>query len=198
MDFLPGIDTQLFNYVILPLLIFLARITDQTIGTIRLIYAAKGYKYLAPLFGFIESLIWLTAISQIMKHLDNIYCYIAFAGGFAMGNFFGIYLEQKISIGVVLVRVILKQYETALGENLKAAGYGFTLMDAVGREGSVKLMFSTIHRRNLKKYIKIVHNIRPNAFYTVEDVRQVKGNVFEKTKRNSIFSRINPQNRKGA
>lgn len=198
MDFLSGFDTPLFNYVILPLLIFAARITDQTIGTIRLIYAAKGFKYLAPLVGFFESLIWLTAISQIMKHLDNFYCYIAFASGFAMGNFFGIFLEQKISIGVVLVRVILQKYETALGENLKAAGYGYTLMDAVGREGSVKLIFSTIQRRDLKKYLKIVQDIKPNAFYTVEDIRQVKGNVFEKTKRSSVFSRTNPQNRKGA
>lgn len=192
MDFLTGIDTPLFTYLILPLLIFIARITDQTIGTIRLIYAAKGFKYLAPIVGFFESLIWLTAISQIMKHLDNFYCYLAFAGGFAIGNFFGIYLEQKISIGVVLVRVILQKYETVLGENLKDAGYGFTLMDAVGREGSVKLLFSTIHRRDLKKYLKIVHKIRPNAFFTVEDIRQVKGNIFEKTKRISVFSRINP------
>jgi uncharacterized protein YebE (UPF0316 family) len=198
MEFLSGIDTELFNYVILPLLIFVARITDQTIGTLRLIYAAKGYKYLAPIAGFFESLIWLTAISQIMQHLDNVYCYLAFAGGFAMGNLLGIYLEQKISIGVVLVRIILKKYDPLLGENLKAAGFGFTLMDAVGREGSVKILFSTIHRRNLKKYLKIVYNIRPNAFYTVEDIRQVKGNVFEKTKRPSVFSRMNPLNRKGA
>ncbi|MFC2151460.1 DUF2179 domain-containing protein [Bacteroidota bacterium] len=198
MDFLSGIDTPIFNYLLLPLLIFFARITDQTIGTIRLIYAAKGFKYLAPLVGFFESLIWLTAISQIMKHLDNIYCYFAFAGGFAMGNFFGIILEQKISVGVVLVRVILQKYENVLGANLKSAGFGFTLVDATGREGSVKLLFSTIHRRELKKYLKIVHEIRPNAFYTVEDIRQVKGNVFEKTKRTSVFSRTNPQNRKGA
>ncbi len=198
MDFLSGIDTPLFNYLILPLLIFLARITDQTIGTIRLIYASKGFKYLAPVVGFFESFIWLTAISQIMKHLDNIYCYFAFAGGFAMGNFFGIYLEQKISVGIVLVRVILQKYEDALGANLKAAGFGYTLMDATGREGSVKLLFSTIHRRELKKYIKLVHEIRPNAFYTVEDVRQVKGVAFDKTKRNSVFSRMNPLNRKGA
>ena len=198
MDFLSGFDTPFFNYFILPLLIFLARITDQTIGTIRLIYAAKGFKYIAPVVGFFESFIWLTAISQIMKHLDNIYCYVAFAGGFAMGNFFGIFLEQKISIGVVLVRVILQKYEAALGENLKAAGFGFTLIDATGREGSVKLIFSTINRRELKKYLKIVHEIRPNAFYTVEDIRHVKGNVFEKTKRSSVFSRLNPLNRKGA
>ena len=102
-----------------------------------------------------------------MKHLDNVYCYVAFAGGFAVGNFLGIYLEQKISIGVVLVKIIMKEYDPVLGENLKAAGYGFTVMDAEGREGSVKLLFSTIHRKKLKKYIKLVHEVRPNAFYTV-------------------------------
>ncbi|HKL07277.1 MAG TPA: DUF2179 domain-containing protein [Bacteroidales bacterium] len=198
MDFFGSIDTQLFNYVILPLLIFFARITDQTIGTLRLIYAAKGYRYLAPVVGFFESLIWLAAISQIMQHLDNIYCYLAFAGGFAMGNFFGIYLEHKISIGVVLVRIIIKQYDPQLGESIKDSGFGFTLMDAVGREGSVKILFSTIHRRNLKKFLNIVEEVKPNAFFTVEDIRQVKGNIFEKTKRTSVFSRVNPQNRKGA
>ena len=198
MDFLSSIDTPLFNFLILPLLIFLARITDQTIGTLRLIYASKGYRYIAPVVGFFESFIWLTAISQIMKHLDNIYCYFAFAAGFAMGNFLGIYLEQKISIGVIMVRLFFQNYSNQLGENLREAGFGFTLFDGEGKEGAVKLLFSTINRRDLKKFMKIVQDIHPNAFYTVEDVRQVKGNVFEKTKRTSIYSRLNPLNKKGA
>ena len=198
MDFLSSIDTPLFNFLLLPLLIFLARITDQTIGTLRLIYASKGYRYIAPVVGFFESFIWLTSISQIMKHLDNIYCYFAFAAGFAMGNFFGIYLEQKISIGVIMVRLFFQNYSNQLGENLREAGFGFTLFDGEGKEGAVKLLFSTINRRDLKKFMKIVQEINPNAFYTVEDVRQVKGNVFEKTKRTSIYSRLNPLNKKGA
>jgi uncharacterized protein YebE (UPF0316 family) len=133
-----------------------------------------------------------------MKHLDNIYCYFAFAGGFAMGNFLGIYLEQKISIGVVMVRLFFQNYSQQLGENLRSSGFGFTLFDGEGKEGAVKLLFSTINRRDLKKFITIVQEIHPNAFYTVEDVRQVKGNVFEKTKRSSIYSRLNPLNKKGA
>ena len=198
MDFFSSFDTPLFTYFILPLLIFLARITDQTIGTLRLIYAAKGFKYVAPFVGFFESLIWLTAISQIMKHLDNIYCYFAFAGGFAMGNFLGIVLEQKISIGVIMVRIFFQDYNNELGENLRANGFGFTLFDGEGKEGAIKLLFSTINRRDLKSFIKIVQKYHPNAFYTVEDVRQVKGNVFERTKRSSVYSRLNPLNRKGA
>ena len=79
-------DHETFTFVILPVLIFCFRIVDQSIGTIRLIFAAKGLKKLAPVFAFFESFIWLLAIGQIMKHLDNIYCYIAYAGGYAMGN----------------------------------------------------------------------------------------------------------------
>ena len=198
MDFLSSFDTPLFTYFVLPLLIFLARITDQTIGTLRLIYASKGYRYIAPVVGFFESFIWLTAISQIMKHLDNIYCYFAFAGGFAMGNFLGIYIEQKISIGVVMVRLFFQNYSQQVGEKIRSAGFGFTLFDGEGKDGAVKLLFSTINRRDLKKFISIVQETHPNAFYTVEDVRQVKGNVFEKTKRSSIYSRLNPLNKKGA
>ena len=191
-------NPDLFRYLILPLLIFLARVCDQTIGTLRLIYAAKGFKYLAMLVGFFESLIWLTAIGQIMKQLDNVYCYIAFAGGFATGNFMGIFLEQKISVGQVLVRVVFKKNLTQLVSNMKEAGYAFTIQEGEGRDGSVKLMFATIARKKLRELILLVEQTNPNAFYTVEDVRQVNGNYFNQTKRSSVFSRLNPFNTKRA
>ena len=99
-------NTELFTWVILPLLIFLARILDVSIGTMRLIFVSKGMKYLAPILGFFEVIIWLLAISQIMQHLDNVLCYVAYGLGFAMGNYLGIVLEEKMSIGTVLIRVI--------------------------------------------------------------------------------------------
>jgi len=99
-------SSELFTWVILPVLIFLARIMDVSIGTMRLIFVSKGMKYLAPVLGFFEVTIWLLAIGQIMQHLDNVMCYIAYGSGFAMGNYLGIVLEEKMSIGTVLIRVI--------------------------------------------------------------------------------------------
>jgi len=84
-----------FQWIILPLLIFLARITDQTIGTLRLIFLSKGYRLIAPLLGFFEVIIWLVAVSQIMKHLDNVMSYVAYGAGFAMGNYIGMTIERK-------------------------------------------------------------------------------------------------------
>lgn len=89
------LDSEIFNWVVLPLLIAIARIMDVTIGTIRLIFVSRGYKYLAPLLGFAEVIIWLMAISQIMQHLDNIMCYIGYGAGFAAGNYIGIILVEK-------------------------------------------------------------------------------------------------------
>jgi len=118
------LNSAFYAWLILPLLIFLARVADVSIGTIRLIFISRGLKYLAPLVGFFEILIWLLAIGQIMKNLSNPACYIAYAGGFAMGNFVGMWIAERLSLGVVLIRVVTKKDATELVECLKSAVNG--------------------------------------------------------------------------
>jgi len=93
--------SEIYALIGLPLLIFFARVCDVSLGTIRIIFISKGIKYLAPIVGFFEILIWLLAISQIMQNLTNPYYYIFYAGGFATGNLVGIILDEKLSIGTV-------------------------------------------------------------------------------------------------
>ena len=174
------VNNDIFLFVIIPLLIFLARIIDQSIGILRILFATKGFKYLALLAGFFESIVWLLAISQIMKHLDNVYCYIAFAGGFAIGNFTGIYIEQRLSIGNVIVRVVFQKDSKLTILLLKRLKFRITIVDAMGMDNPVKMIFATIRRNDLKKFIRILNKNNPNAFYTVEDVRMVKEGYFEK------------------
>jgi uncharacterized protein YebE (UPF0316 family) len=171
-------DNWWFVYVILPVLIFAARITDQSIGTLRLIFVAKGFKYLAPLVGFFESIIWLLAVSQIMKHLDNWVAFVAYGGGFAMGNYFGMVLEEKISIGKVLVRIIPKKDTTDLMLRMKEENYGMTTMEAMGATGPVTVIMSIINRKDLPNLMLLINHFNPNAFYTIEDVKSVKEGVF--------------------
>ncbi len=184
-------DHETFTFVILPVLIFCFRIVDQSIGTIRLIFAAKGLKKLAPVFAFFESFIWLLAIGQIMKHLDNIYCYIAYAGGYAMGNFVGILLEEKLSIGTVVIRVIPKKDTTALIEYLRKQAYGVTVVNVDGMLGPTKMLFTTVRRKEARHVIGIIKQFNPNAFYTIDEVKDVSGGFFE-SKSKSIFSILNP------
>lgn len=184
-------DSDTFTFVILPLLIFLFRIVDQSIGTLRLIFAAKGFKKVAPFFAFFESFIWLMAIGQIMKHLDNIWCYIAFAGGYAMGNYIGILLEELLSIGTVVIRVIPKKDTTELIRHLREENYGVTVVPVDGMMGPTKMLFTTIRRKEAPRVIQIIRQHNPTAFYTIDEVKVVSGGYFEKQRR-SIFSVLNP------
>jgi uncharacterized protein YebE (UPF0316 family) len=189
MDFL---NSDIFTFAILPLLIFLARIVDQTIGTLRLIFSAKGLKNLAPFFAFFESIIWLIAISQIMKNLDNVFCYVAFAAGYATGNYFGILLEEKISVGTAVIRVIPKKDTSALIEYLRSQNYGVTVVNVDGMNGPTKMLFTTILRKDAKKVINIIKEFNPTAFYTIDEVKTVSGGYFDHTGRRSVFSVLNP------
>ena len=114
MDIAAFYHSEIFKFVLLPVLIFLARICDVTLDTLRIIYVSRGMKFLAPAIGFVEVLIWLVAITQIFKNLSNPICYVAYAGGFAMGNFIGIIIEEKMAIGTVVIRIITQKDAEAL------------------------------------------------------------------------------------
>jgi len=175
-------DSEIFRWVIMPILIFLARISDQSIGTLRLMFVSKGIKNLATVLAFFESLIWLLAVSQIFKHLDNPLNYIAYAGGYATGNYIGIYIEGRLSIGSVIVRVIPRKDTTELLDFLRANNFGVTAIDGSGMLGNVKILFSVVKRKELNHFIEIVHRYNPTAFYSIEDVKVVSQSIKENEK----------------
>lgn len=176
-------NSDLFTWAILPLMIFFARLIDVSLGTIRIIFISRGFKYIAPLIAFIEINIWLLAIAQIMLHLDNPACSIAYAAGFAMGNLVGMLIEEKISIGSVIVRIIVKHDSDKIYNYLKSEKYGVTVVDAKGIEGDVKLIFAVIRRGDLKKILNHIKTIHPHAFYTIEDTRTVQDAVLPVTRK---------------
>ncbi len=174
----PFFETFWWTWVLLPFLIFLSRIVDQSIGTIRLIFVSKGMKFLAPLFGFFEVIVWLLAVTQVLQHLNNPMSYIAYGLGFAMGNYFGIVIEEKLSLGTVLVRIVPKKDTTLLIEQLRDSNFGVTTFDAQGVMGPVQIVLTIIKRKNLRKIISLINQYNPNAFYTVEEIRTVKEGYF--------------------
>lgn len=166
-------EFDFFGIVIVPLLIFLSRILDQSLGSLRIIFVSKGMKQLAPIIGFFEVLIWLIVMSQILQNLTNYLNYFAYAAGFGMGNYVGIILENKIAMGVMMVRVIPQKDSHELVEHLRNAGYGITTIKANGVQGPVEIIFSILKRKKIDSFTDIVKKFNPKAFYTIEDVRYV-------------------------
>jgi uncharacterized protein YebE (UPF0316 family) len=179
----PFISSGLFEWVILPLLIFSARVCDVSLGTIRVIFISKGIKYLAPIIGFFEVIIWLLAIGQVMNNLTNAACYIAYGGGFAAGTFIGMQIEEKISLGLTSVRIITNGDAAKLVEYLRSRNYGVTTIDGKGAEGPVKIIYSIIRRQDLTGVVDAIKTFNPGAFYSVEDIKSVSEGVFPEERR---------------
>ncbi|MEZ4599931.1 MAG: DUF2179 domain-containing protein [Syntrophotaleaceae bacterium] len=171
------LDPGTYSLVLLPLLVFLARIIDVSIGTLRIIFVARSLKGLAATLGFFESLIWILAISQVMQNLTNFLTYIAFALGFAAGNYCGVLIEERIALGNLIIRIITRKEATELVSRLWEAGYGVTSLEARGETGPVQLIFTVCRRRDLKDALGMIRQFNPKAFYTIEDVRFVQENV---------------------
>jgi len=166
-----GVSSETYHWILLPLLIFFSRICDVSLSTMRQIFVVSGKRKLAPLLGIFESLLWLLAISTIMKNLDNLACYVGYASGFATGIFVGMTIEERLALGRVMVRVITRREVPELIEKLRESKFGFTFVEGEGKRENVKLIFSVINRQDLPELLAIISSYNPNAFYTVETVR---------------------------
>ena len=186
MDATAFFNTTFYTWILLPFLIFAARIFDVTLGTLRVIFITRGMKYLSAIIGFIEILIWLLAIGQIFKNLNNVACYIAYAGGFASGSFLGIYFAEKLSINKVIVRIIAVKDANNLVEQLRKRHFGVTTLDARGIEGPVTIVFTIINRDDLEAVAEIVKKFNPQAFYSVQDVKFASEGIFPEHR--SVFN----------
>ncbi len=166
-------DTWYFDYLILPFLIFLARIVDVSMDTIRLIFIARGFKKFAPFIGFFQVLVWIITITRVMANLENWACYIAYSAGFAAGNFTGMLLEEKIALGVEMIRVITQRRADNLITALKGNGFPVTTVNATGSYGDVAVLYIIVSRKHISQVLELIRQYNPRAFYTIEDIRFV-------------------------
>ncbi len=169
-------------YILLPLAIVLARIIDVSIGTLRIILVSRGMKVVAPLLGFFEVLIWLIAISQIIQNLSNWVNYIAYAAGFALGNYIGMLIEERLAMGMIAIRIITQKEADDLIDEIRKRHIGTTSLAAKGMRGHVRLIFSIIKRKDQGMVLDLIRRYNPNAFVTISDVRAVKEGYFPKSK----------------
>lgn len=154
-------------------LVFVARVVDVALGTLRIALVSRGVKRAAPLVGFFEILVWLTAFTQVVRNLDQPLHYLAFAGGYATGTWLGLVLEERLALGLYAVRIITKEDAEDLIETLGEHHFGMTTFAARGLRGQVRLILTIIRRRDLGKVQDAVREKHPGAFVSVSDVRLV-------------------------
>ena len=145
--------------------IFLLRLLDQTLGTLRMLYVNKGKPTFGAALGFIESAIWVVAISQVIKDLDDPFLVVGYALGFASGTIVGSYIESSIEIGDVVIRIFSPKDEDSqlVAQKLRSEGFGVTIISGEGRDGEVSIAWCVAPRKKAKQVLNIVSEINPDA-----------------------------------
>ncbi len=171
-------DSPLYFSIGLPLIVFFARVIDVSLGTLRIIFISRGKKYIAPLLGFVEVFIWISVVSQIVRGVNDLPTYLAYAAGFAAGNFVGMFIEDRLAIGKQIIRIIVPNQVDELIRNLRAAGYGVTRFNGEGASGAVTMVFTVVNRKDIPSVMGIIRQTHPHAFIAIEDVRSTQEGVF--------------------
>lgn len=154
--------------------IFCLRVLDMSLDTMRVLFVMRGRKQFAWIFGFFQALIFVAAISSVLADLNNPLNLIGYAGGFATGNVLGMFIEERLAIGHILVNIVSPRRGSAIAENLRNNGYAVTEIPARGKDGMVTLLNVSVLRKNVEPVRRLVNDIDQQAFITAEDVRPVR------------------------
>jgi uncharacterized protein YebE (UPF0316 family) len=178
-----------YSWVGLPLIIFASRVCDVSLGTLRHVFISKGYRKIVPVLGFFEVLIWILVVKQLMSNIGNWVSYIAWAGGFATGTYVGLIIEERLALGLQIIRIITNQDCAELITAIKNANHGITVVDAQGAKGSVKIIFTVVKRKDVPQIASLISKYNSSAFYSVEDIRESSYGVFSQSTGNMAMVR---------
>jgi len=159
------------------LVIFGLRIVVVSCDTMRVIFAIRGKRGIAASLGFIQALVWIYAVGNAVKHLGSPLHVLGYAGGYAMGTFVGVSLEQAIAYGVATVRIVSRAAGVEIATALRASGYGVTVFPGFGRDGAVEILNSVVQRRDLTDVLNIITSKDSGAFVTVEEPKVLRGGL---------------------
>lgn len=177
--------SELFALPLGALLIFLLRVVDVSMATLRLIFAVRGRRGLAAVIGFFEILVWIFAVGQALQHLDSVLHLLGYAGGFATGSYVGVWLEARLALGLSVVHAVCRSENDGvrpagqLADALRLAGFAVTEIEGRGRDGDVDLLRIVVPRRRAATLIELVRDYDPSAFITVEEVRATQGGYLQ-------------------
>lgn len=162
----------------IPLLIYFARICDVSIGTVRTMLLLSGNRWLVPILGFCEVIIWVLAVGGVLRYLTNPIAIIAYGAGFATGVYVGMLIENRLAIGYRVVRVINTRRDVNISSALRERGYRITTLEGAGRDGPVEIAMSILRRRHVPALQDILRALAPDAFVTIERVERPSGGAW--------------------
>jgi len=183
MDFISIFGEDLLNWIIIPIVIFISRILDVSLDTLKVVFVAQGFKKLAVLSNFLGTLVWIVIVRQVITNMENPIWLVAYALGASTGTYVGLIISDKMAIGKVSIRANIRNNPDKLIKTLRKKGFGVTVVEAHGRTTKSKLLHSVIKAKDIKKYVKTIEANNPKAFYTIENIRSANQGIFTQSEK---------------
>jgi len=164
------------------LVIFLAKMAEVTMATLRNVLINRGIKLIGALIGFFEILIWVIVVSNVLSSLtDDPFKVVIYCLAFACGNYFGVALEGKIAIGIACLQVMVPEgSKEELSTLMYAHGFGVTFIQAEGAERTIDILVMYLKRKKVPEAIALIRDNCPDALITVNDVRHLRNGFIKK------------------
>lgn len=155
--------------------IFVFKIIEDALATLRLIVVSNGKKKLGAILQFIVTLIWIILTGTVLMGLQkDIFKAIAFAFGALAGSYLGSVLEEKIALGTNVFMVEVDKVKAInLIEILQKDKFNVSKIES-GNNGKLILMI-TGARKQSKRIISIIKKVDSKAIILSEKVKVVPG-----------------------
>lgn len=170
------------NSILVYIIIFLGKIIEISLDTIRIVMINRGEKLKGALLGFIVVILWVFIVSSIITNLNENYIKaFLYALAYAIGNYVGITIEEKLAIGLSCIQIILPlDTGDELAKYLRGEGYGLTVLDGHGYNNDKKVLILHIPRKRLNEAMKKIKSKTPEAVIIVSDVKRLFGGYLRK------------------
>lgn len=153
--------------------IFVLRMIDVSMATLRTIAVVQGRILVSVAIGFVEVLVWVTTVAQVIQHASSSPLLLfAFAGGFAAGNGAGILLERWLAMGAVILRIVSLHAGHELAEALRDYVPRVFTFDGHDHGEQMTLVYVAVRRRDAPRLIRMALEIDPDLFYAVDNLRE--------------------------
>lgn len=153
-----------FMNISLYIFIFLSKITENAISTLRMILVSNGKKMLGAVLNLIISIIWIISTSLVVVNNDLLKI-LVFALGSFIGSYIGSLMEEKIAIGSNMLFTITKK-EIEIKNKLDELNYNSYIMNN-------DILIVMVDRKKRKDVLNIIRNIDDKCIIISESARQL-------------------------
>ena len=172
MDFLDNLG--IWIYVI----IFFGKILEVTVSTIRMVLINRGERVKGTLVAFFDSTLWLLITGTVLEGFqEDPLRMLVFALAFAVGNYMGSWLEDKLAFGLSSIQVIVPEgpESITLADSLRKDHFAVTVIKGTGRNGKRDILLLHLKRKRIAEAVGLINTMLPEAVIVVNDSKIISG-----------------------